>query len=287
MIHEELGLILFGLLLHLSVGAVLMAALLPLLTGRRQPGDTAFMQKGLLYVALPAVVVGLLASLLHLGTPSGAYRAVLNLGSSWLSREILFSVIFALLCLVAAWQKGAVPAVNWGATVAGLLAVLANARIYQASIKPAWSTFFTPASFFTATALLGVVALGGVLAYGMVRKAVSGATAGLLLGASALIGLVAVAVQLASAPLYAAVLGSGPEAGQESLALLTGSLAWLWLLRSALGVAGVAILALAWRAENQGKVPAALMAASLLGIAVAEVLARVLFYATGIPITVG
>ncbi|MEJ2711545.1 MAG: dimethyl sulfoxide reductase anchor subunit, partial [Anaerolineales bacterium] len=45
----------------------------------------------------PALILGLLASLLHLGTPYIAFLSVSNLGTSWLSWEILLGVLFAIL----------------------------------------------------------------------------------------------------------------------------------------------------------------------------------------------
>ena len=42
----------------------------------------------------PVMGLGFVASLLHLGNPMNAYRAVTNLDSSWLSREILFGILF-------------------------------------------------------------------------------------------------------------------------------------------------------------------------------------------------
>ena len=48
----------------------------------------------ILSFALVAALLGLAASFLHLGNPRNAVRALGNLGSSWLSREILLAALF-------------------------------------------------------------------------------------------------------------------------------------------------------------------------------------------------
>src|SRR5690606_29995093 len=42
----------------------------------------------------PVLVLAVLASFFHLGNPTNAYRAINNIDSSWLSREILLTVLF-------------------------------------------------------------------------------------------------------------------------------------------------------------------------------------------------
>ena len=98
-------LILMLALTQLSVGAFLVERLLELLV----PGAlTASIRP---VHSASALVFGLLAlgvSVLHLGRPRYAYRAVLGLRHSWLSREILAFGIFAGLAVTyAAWSWAA------------------------------------------------------------------------------------------------------------------------------------------------------------------------------------
>ena len=109
-------LILMLALTQLSVGAFLVERLLELLV----PGAlTASIRP---VHSASALVFGLLAlgvSVLHLGRPRYAYRAVLGLRHSWLSREILAFGIFAALAVVyAAWSWAA--SADWpGVSAAG------------------------------------------------------------------------------------------------------------------------------------------------------------------------
>ena len=73
-------LLLFTLALQISTGGFLALALLAL----RNEKDTA---KECVCMAACAIF-GTLCSLAHLGDMFGAYRALANVGSSWLSREV-------------------------------------------------------------------------------------------------------------------------------------------------------------------------------------------------------
>jgi Fe-S-cluster-containing dehydrogenase component len=88
---------------------------------------------------------GMMLSTLHLGKKSRAWRAVLNLRRSWLSREIFFFSGFAgtllLSTLLPAWQAFAL----WPGLLSGLLALLAMDRLYD-PVRPGRGTMpFDPA----------------------------------------------------------------------------------------------------------------------------------------------
>ena len=82
-------------------------------------------------VALALVAFGLLASTFHLANPRNAWRAFNRFGTSWLSREGVFAVLFfpvALIYLATGWLETN-PALHMAAGVAGLL--LAWATVYS------------------------------------------------------------------------------------------------------------------------------------------------------------
>jgi anaerobic dimethyl sulfoxide reductase subunit C (anchor subunit) len=114
--------------------------------------------------------VGMLASLLHLGNPFKAYRALWNLRSSWLSREILFASLFLAGWVVFAgmqWldvQAFAASAVAFGFTaLCGLATVYSMAQVYRLRTVPAWDTWATPLAFFTTTLALGCLLAGSTV----------------------------------------------------------------------------------------------------------------------------
>ena len=102
---------------------------------------------------LAAGAAAMALSALHLGRPGRAWRAVLNLRRSWLSREIVLASAFLALCAGA--FLGLVPA--WLATAAGFAALYAVDRVYQVAVR------VPPVNFHSAHALLNGLYLAGIL----------------------------------------------------------------------------------------------------------------------------
>ena len=128
---------------------VLFTTVLAVLAGRMAAGGPfghpwAFLAAG-------AGAMGL--SGLHLGRPERAWRAVLNVRTSWLSRELALASIF--LALSAAAFLGLAPA--WAAAAAGFAALFAVDRVYQVAVK------VPPCNFHSAHALLNGLYLTGLL----------------------------------------------------------------------------------------------------------------------------
>jgi DMSO reductase anchor subunit len=148
---KSLSLVVFTLSAQAAVGAYLV-----LYTA----GLFSLPALGALFLLFAA---GLGFSLLHLGSPMRAYRALLNLGESWLSREIFFALLFAALLganlLSLLLHAGVPPWLAWLTCLGGLLLVYAMSRAYVLPGLPSWQ----PAAVllaFTSAALL----LGGLLA---------------------------------------------------------------------------------------------------------------------------
>jgi DMSO reductase anchor subunit len=118
--------------------------------------------------ALIALVFGLAAlaaSTLHLGRPRYAYRAILGLRHSWMSREILAFGLFAgLACACAAWMAvspaaGDHPATTWlsaAVVMTGAAGLLGSVMIYATLGRDYWSFSRTLVRFMLTAALLGI-----------------------------------------------------------------------------------------------------------------------------------
>ncbi|WP_165404074.1 DmsC/YnfH family molybdoenzyme membrane anchor subunit [Egicoccus halophilus] len=117
--------------------------------------------------ALGTGVVALGASVLHLGRPLQAWRAVLGLRHSWLSREIVAFGAFAGLTATAAAALATptgplAEAATWllpTATVVGLLGVFTSVMVYAVTGRRWWSTPRVAARFAATTALTGCATL--------------------------------------------------------------------------------------------------------------------------------
>ncbi len=165
--HPHWPLIIMLVLTQLSVGAFLSGLVL-----ERFLDETMIAAMRPLH-SLSALVFGLLAlasSTLHLGRPQYAYRAIIGLRHSWLSREIVAFGIFAKLAVIYAagswfgpetivgsqyWQQW----LGWGVAVSGLAGVFCSVMIYAFTQREFWSFTKTSARFGLTTCLLGVAAV--------------------------------------------------------------------------------------------------------------------------------
>ncbi len=126
-------------------------------------------------IALGAGLVALGASLFHLGRPLYAFRAIVGLKRSWLSREIVLFGIFALWATVYAlgagmslaqgaptlsslgpklW-KGLMDILAFATAGVGTLGVFSSVKVYQKTHRPFWDNPLTAFKFFLTMGILG------------------------------------------------------------------------------------------------------------------------------------
>ena len=100
------------------------------------------------------VLIGIsgLISVLHLGTPLNAWRAVLHLNKSWLSREILMFGFFGFSWLIALLLPGIG---KLPLALSGIGFVYSMSQVYRLRSIQAWDSWRTNAGFFVTTLLLG------------------------------------------------------------------------------------------------------------------------------------
>ncbi|MGE3315320.1 MAG: DmsC/YnfH family molybdoenzyme membrane anchor subunit [Planctomycetaceae bacterium] len=165
--HPHWPLIVMLVLTQLSVGAFIASRITTAAFG----ADSLNLIAG--QHATVALVLGLLAlsaSLLHLGRPQYAFRALIGLRHSWLSREILAFSVFAgaaTTYAVMLWFKPSRPEVPdalfeclEGAVIAtGIAAVCCSIMIYVSTRREFWSIGNTGGRFLLTTALLGAATL--------------------------------------------------------------------------------------------------------------------------------
>jgi anaerobic dimethyl sulfoxide reductase subunit B (iron-sulfur subunit) len=148
-------------------------------------------------VAIGFLAVGAMAvSFLHLGRPQNARRALSNLRSSWLSREVLFMSLFAGGCVALSGLElfgvgiggplagiearsdavSVADGVALATVAAGLALVYAMARVYRLRTVPAWDSGLTTVGFFATTAVLGALGTAWLLALATLLGGGSGAS---------------------------------------------------------------------------------------------------------------
>jgi Fe-S-cluster-containing dehydrogenase component/DMSO reductase anchor subunit len=198
--HAHPPLVVMLTLTQLATGAFVLALALERLSGSPIGSTRA---QAVSALALGALALG--ASLFHLGRPQYAFRVVLGLRTSWLSREaVAFGLFAKLAALYAAAQFSALlpqfpgkaelvelaPALGMTAGVFGLFGVFASVRVYSATRRAHWRGSLTGLRFFTTTLLLGaattfavaVVSTGSVPRQGGVLLGLVGAATLLKLG---------------------------------------------------------------------------------------------------------
>lgn len=298
--HPHWPLVLMLVLTQLSVGAFGWGIALDRLVGGESSGAVRPVQ------AVTAIVFGLVAlaaSVFHLGRPHLAFRAVLGLGHSWLSREILlFGLFAALACLYAgvlvmpermAYLRPIAHVLGPGVAIAGAAALFCSVMIYTSLRREFWDFPRTAFRFTLTSLLLGLATLWLSLA---ALTAVQPTSANMALVSSTgpticllLIGL-ALFKLLGEALLFRHLLLRAMTPLKRSALLMTRDLASPTFARFALGVlGGIVAPALLWRLLTAGPIEPrqlewAVATALLFGATLAgELLERYLFFAAAAP----
>ena len=301
---SEWSLIIFTILGQMAVGSFMVLGVIHLYAFRKAGMEEAdrLSDRALLGIGV-VMILAFLGSLLHLGNPLNAPRSILNLGSSWLSREILFGVIFAILgglFGIMQWRKMGSFTLRMIiailAALVGIALVVSMAMIYMMETQPAWNTFATPVSFFTTTLLLGSLAMGAafVANYAYVQRKNPGCVdvqCGLMrdaLRGIAVVSILLLGVEFIVIPFYLGLLASIDNEAAESANLMVGEFGAIFVLRLLLAFLGAGVFGLFiyQNAKSPGseKVLSNLAYGAFLLVLAGEVLGRLLFYATQVQI---
>ena len=163
---NEWSLIIFTLLIQLAVGSVTILSIM----NTRSLSKYIDLSSGeipnrFLLLILSATIIAIIISLFHLGNPFSAINSISNLKTSWLSREILFVILFSIALLIYfvfetfytsnQQIKFAISSIT---AILGIALIYSMSRLYMLETVPVWNTIFTPVKFFLATLLLGIIA---------------------------------------------------------------------------------------------------------------------------------
>jgi Fe-S-cluster-containing dehydrogenase component/DMSO reductase anchor subunit len=272
---------------------VAVGTFLASLAGRWLPGaEAAGAERSTAVVATVTGLVALGASVFHLGRPLYAWRAVIGLRHSWLSREVVafgcfgpLSVAYAVLEWRGHGGGGPPPALvdvsRVLATATGAVGVACSVLVYTVTGRRWWRPRRT-ASAFVATTVVGGLAARLAMATVTSRDAAE--------LARALPGL-ATALAVASAVVLAVdgavlLLGQRPGADPDtarSTAMLLGPLARVTRLRFGAGaLGGVVVPALLATAGGPEPAPGWLLGAggalALVLVVIGELAGRTLFF---------
>lgn len=277
--HAHLPLVAMLVLTQLSVGTFATVAALAAL-------DPSLPDQTLRVGAVAAMASGLVAigaSVGHLGRPLQAWRAVIGIGHSWLSREIVAFAVFAGAAVGAAGARFVSPRSGWtdvlggAVSIIGVAAVGCSVLIYAVTGRRFWRLDRTAAGF-AATVSVGGLATTTVVVAGTAELTGSASILRSLAGALA-------AVTVASLAWHAWLprRGTDDPVLERSARLLRGPLAATHRAHLALtGAGGIAgpVLLVALLAEDAPPVAAARTVAvlSLLLVVGGELAGRTSFF---------
>ncbi|QDB78686.1 dimethyl sulfoxide reductase [Georgenia wutianyii] len=169
---HELPMILFTVIAQMCVGTFIILGVVQLIASRRHDMRTVErLTEPVVYAIGPAMVLGLAASTLHMNDITNTLNVFRNVGTSWLSREIVFGIAFAALGFAFAllqWFKiGTIRVrqlVAAATALTGIALIWSMSQIYYSlQTVPAWNTPIVPLHFFATTLMLGALAAGCAL----------------------------------------------------------------------------------------------------------------------------
>lgn len=114
-------------------------------------------------ICLILASTGLMSAFFHLKVPLHAWRALVNLKTSWLSREIFLASIYtASMLIVATFKffpatKSLVVLVQWIAVVAGLAMIFCMGSAYRLKTVKFWDSPQTIITFYASAFVLGIL----------------------------------------------------------------------------------------------------------------------------------
>ena len=296
---RELALVLFTVIMQMAVGAFCVLGGVHFFAARRNGLDEADKLSNRALVAIgPLAVFALAVTFLHLGNPVNAPRAISNLGTSWLSREITLALLFSVGGAVFAflqWRKLSTPALRNALALVvaavGLVLVYAMSSVYVLPSVPAWDSVNTPISFFVTTFLLGALAMGAafvanfwyVKRKGMDPKNVQYSMLATSLKYIALLAIVLMGIQFVVIPLYfASLAAANNSAATASVNIVFGEHGVVFALRLVLLFLGAGLLsAFVYQmagTESKLRIVSNMAYLAFALVLVSEILGRFLFY---------
>ncbi|MGR5129321.1 dimethyl sulfoxide reductase anchor subunit family protein [Photobacterium swingsii] len=279
MSYHELSLVLFTVLAQTAVGAYLIMTLANLVTNSRVDVKGRITRN--MFFVWVVMGLGFVASSTHLGSPMRAMNALNQVGTSWLSNEILtgsmffaFGGLYWLLEVLDKGTEGARKGLKIAGMVAGIAFMYSMVNVYLIDTVPTWNTPFTGWSF-----LLTMVVAGAIFASTLMHSAqfddakYTRGIQGLVVVAIIAMIVVTLSQMVALADIQSSVVAASDLV--PNMAMLQGS-------RIVLLVAGAAI---ALFGINRIKGSVALPVVGLALVLVAELLGRNIFF--NLHMTVG
>lgn len=299
---REWALPVYTILLQLAVGALIVLWLIRYLAGSKfSPQEIDRIISNPILVIAFTSMVAMGGAHFHLSKPFHSFLAVLNIKSSWLSREIVFNVLFFLatmgllyLTYFQTHRRKFITALGWLAILFGVNLIYCMARIYLIPTQAAWNSHTVIISFYATALMLGGMTIATLmvldLKFAEIKKAddIELRSQVIRYSSAGLTCLTVVLVILSMAIIYiqTRLLAQGDLIARTSLSLLLDLYLPLFVMRLILLVCASATLVYAvirmYRLQIKPQWLMTPVYVSCLLILVGEIIGRFLFYATHI-----
>jgi formate dehydrogenase iron-sulfur subunit len=294
--HRHTPLVFLLVLTQLSVGAFVADLALGKLAGFATLGT------GRPYQSLLALAMGLLAlgaSVFHLGRPQYAFRAVLGIRTSWMSREclafglfagsaVMYASLFWVEPLVTRFGLPAPPAalLATGRSVLGLvvagsgvLGMLCSMMLYQVTARRWWSAARTSGRFLLTAAVLGLSTTNVALTLAALLAGRDSAARATAFGLFQPLAVVTALKVVFDAEIFVHLKDRGLGELRRTALLLVGELRPFTLARFGFGAAGTVLLfAVAQTPSVTAEAQLGLAAAAWALLLGGEICERMLFF---------
>ncbi|MDE2214790.1 MAG: dimethyl sulfoxide reductase anchor subunit [Candidatus Omnitrophica bacterium] len=291
--HSHMPLVVMLVLTQLSVGTFLAGGVVHQFV---QEALSSMLSAVYAWTVLGVGALALNSSLFHLGRPKYAFRAVLGLKTSWLSREILSFGTFAFLAFIFAVQTkypflppAEGNALAYIVSACGLFAVFTSVMVYRDTRRELWDTPLTTFKFFMTALLLGTATVMAVSLSACAWESPSltfmiQSVGGPLAAAMVLLSMVKMLVE---ASLFSQLRRPGMTSLKKSAVLMTVHLKVWTIQRFVYGaIGGILMPALFLTVSDHLTVPGILawVWMMLVALTAAEMMERYLFFRAVIPL---
>lgn len=159
---KEWSLLIFTLLMQASVGTCIGLQMLWMTNSSYILPASALFSIGWAICFILAAT-GLMAAFFHLKVPLHAWRALANLNTSWLSREIFFASIYTASTLIIAIFQPVLALANiivlikWISAVAGMAMIFCMGSAYRLKTVKFWDSPQTIITFYASAVVSGIL----------------------------------------------------------------------------------------------------------------------------------
>ncbi|MGE5679303.1 MAG: dimethyl sulfoxide reductase anchor subunit family protein [Bacillota bacterium] len=244
----------------------------------------------LIFLVWPVLIAALLISFFHLGSPKNAIYVMGNISTSWLSREILMSLIFTAFVLLTGFIffRGIFSLhlrliFLMLCAAAGVGLIISMSKLYMLETVPAWNSIATPGSFFLTALISGSFTLLVLLQFILQRHGKDIFSTEQTAAAAkviAVIIIVLIVIEIVSWLLHLKVLSSSAAgAGKESFSLIVNGNTLIFAVRIILSLLALIFLILTIYISGRTNADMRFMYISFFIMILSEISGRYLFYA--------